>query len=102
MDTKQKIIDAVTEAYIAKPGSFTVKEIAAMPDTPSESTVRKYIWEISELDATKKDIEIRDTNYRWHVGHRAVDAFVPSRRHLVSVIEHARQTLEDEIAHGGW
>ena len=91
MDTKQKIIEAVTEAYIATPGAVTIVEIAAMPDTPSESTIRKHIWDIVEFDVTKKDIVIRDSNYRFHKGTRSVDAFVPTRRHLASIIQDARQ-----------
>ena len=89
-NTYNRIFRAVVESYLVDGKALTIKEIAGLPNTPSESTIRKYIWDIRELDATTKDIDVRDTNYNWFIAQRRVDAFHPSRKVLADMIRDLR------------
>ena len=78
----------IIDNFVTDLEDHTIPEIAVGTGF-SESTVRKYVWDLVGYGilVTKKEITCYSTDYPMHVsGYRQVDAFGPTRKQLVETL----------------
>lgn len=97
MDTRTKIIDAVTDSFIRDGKFLSVKEIATAAGL-SEATVRKAFYDehgcFDELAFAWDARPSYSTQYPGIVtGHHKVATFAPDRKHLAAIIKALRSYI---------